>query len=94
MEAFCQRWGVSEVRLFGSVLRHDFRADSDVDVLLSFGPDVRHGLLARERMRADLSRLFGRRIDLVNRASLDVSRDARRRREIVQSARVVHVAGR
>jgi len=35
---FCQRWQVNEFSLFGSVLRDDFRTDSDVDVLVSFNP--------------------------------------------------------
>ncbi len=90
--AFCERWGVRELALFGSSVREDFRADSDVDVLVRLSPDVRHGLFDFERMRSELSGLFGRRVDLVNRASLDLSRGARRKREIVNSARVVHVA--
>ncbi len=89
---FCERWGVHELALFGSAVREDFRADSDVDVLVKLAPGVRHGLFDWERMRADLSRLFGRRVDLVNRASLEVSRGARRKREIIESARVIHVA--
>ena len=36
---FCQRWHITEFALFGSVLREDFRPDSDVDVLLTFSPD-------------------------------------------------------
>jgi predicted nucleotidyltransferase len=35
---FCKRWQVNEFSLFGSVLRDDFRPDSDVDVLVSFNP--------------------------------------------------------
>jgi predicted nucleotidyltransferase len=37
---FCRRWKITELALFGSVLREDFRADSDVDVLVTFAPDA------------------------------------------------------
>ncbi len=39
IEHFCRRWKISEFSLFGSVLREDFRPDSDVDVLVSFEPE-------------------------------------------------------
>ena len=39
IESFCQRWKIKEFALFGSVLREDFRADSDIDVLVSFAPE-------------------------------------------------------
>ena len=37
--SFCHRWKITEFALFGSILRDDFRSDSDVDVLVSFAPD-------------------------------------------------------
>src|SRR5713226_5050486 len=45
VESFCRRWGVTELELFGSAIRDDFRADSDVDVLASFADDRRPTLL-------------------------------------------------
>ncbi|MGL5059179.1 MAG: nucleotidyltransferase family protein [Microcoleus sp.] len=36
---FCQRWNIIELALFGSILRDDFRSDSDIDILASFSPD-------------------------------------------------------
>lgn len=39
--SFCQRWKITEFALFGSILRDDFRQDSDVDVLISFGSDAK-----------------------------------------------------
>jgi hypothetical protein len=41
---FCQRWQIIEFALFGSILRDDFRPDSDIDVLLTFSPDSRWSL--------------------------------------------------
>ena len=65
---FCRRWGVVELALFGSVLRDDFRADSDVDVLVTLGPA---GISLDDWivMRDELTLLFGREVDLVDRAS-------------------------
>ena len=55
----CRRYGVAELALFGSVLRDDFRADSDVDVLVSFGSEAHPSLLELVELREDLKDLFG-----------------------------------
>lgn len=87
LAAFCQRWGVSELAVFGSALRLDFGPHSDVDVLVSFAPGVRHGLFDLARMRRELEELFGRPVDLVTRRSIEASRNPIRRRSILESAR-------
>jgi predicted nucleotidyltransferase len=66
----CRRWHVAQLALFGSVLRADFRDDSDVDVLVAFKPEARIGLLALARMERELSELLRRRVDLVTRGGL------------------------
>lgn len=40
IEGFCRRWKIAELALVGSALREDFRSDSDVDILVSFGEDA------------------------------------------------------
>ena len=45
IEDFCRRWKIAEFSLFGSVLREDFGPNSDVDVLVSFSPDIPWSLL-------------------------------------------------
>ena len=50
IEAFCRKWKIREFALFGSVLRDDFRPDSDVDVLVEFASDARHSLFDRMDM--------------------------------------------
>lgn len=62
---FCEEHGIQELSLFGSVLREDFRGDSDVDVLVQFDPDARMGLLEYCRILEELEALFGRKVDLV-----------------------------
>lgn len=60
---FCQRNHIRRLALFGSVLRDDFRPDSDVDVLVEFEPGHVPGLrfFALEQ---ELSRILGRKVDL------------------------------
>lgn len=62
---FCRRNQIRSLSLFGSVLRPDFRAESDVDLLVEFEPDAQVGLLALSRLRRELSELLGRPVDLV-----------------------------
>ena len=60
---FCRRHHIRRLAFFGSVLREDFRADSDVDVLVEFEPDRVPGL-AFFAMQDELSRILGRQVDL------------------------------
>jgi predicted nucleotidyltransferase len=90
---FCRKWGISEFALFGSVLRDDFRPDSDVDVLVRFAPDARWGLLDICRMEDELCAMFGRGIDLVTRDAVEQSENYIRRRAVLSSLEVIHAAG-
>jgi len=90
---FCKRWNISEFALFGSVLRADFRPDSDVDVLVSFTPEARITLFDMTRMQEELKGIFGREVDLVSKRGLENSRNYLRRKQILDSAQVIHVAG-
>jgi predicted nucleotidyltransferase len=67
---FCRRHQVRRLALFGSVLRDDFRPDSDVDVLVEFAPDAHAGLFEMARMEDELAELIGRRVDLRTAAEL------------------------
>ena len=86
LAAFCDRWRVASLELFGSVLRHDFRPDSDVDVLVSFQPDANWGLLDHAAMEEELAGLFGRPVDLVSRRAVERSANSIRRASILESA--------
>ena len=70
VEAFCRKHGLRKLSLFGSVLRDDFRPDSDVDVLVEFREGVRAGYLTMAAMERELSQLLGRRVDLRTPAEL------------------------
>ena len=90
--AFCQRWQISEFALFGSVLREDFRPDSDVDVLVTFAPNVHWGLTETIQMQDELESLFGRKVDFIIKSAIERSQNWMRKQHILQSAQVLYVA--
>ena len=75
------------------MLRDDFRPDSDVDVLVSFAQDARCGLFELVRMKAELAAILGRRVDLIERKTIEQSENYIRRRQILQTEEPVYVAG-
>ncbi|GLI38518.1 nucleotidyltransferase family protein [Geobacter hydrogenophilus] len=89
---FCQKWKITEFSLFGSVLRDDFRPDSDVDVLISFAPDAAWSLLDHVEMQDELQLIFGRKVDLVSRKGIERSRNELRRKAILESAEIFYEA--
>lgn len=64
LDIVCERHGIAKLSLFGSVLRDDFGADSDVDVLVEFEPETRVSYFTLGGLQQDLSDLFGRHVDL------------------------------
>ena len=92
LAAFCARWRVTEVALFGSVLRDDFGPDSDVDVLVRFEPDARHTLLDLAEMENELTSPLGRKADLVARDAVEGSPNYIRRGAILRSAQTIYAA--
>ncbi|MEM9447295.1 MAG: nucleotidyltransferase domain-containing protein [Cyanobacteria bacterium P01_E01_bin.6] len=92
LEEFCQRWDIAELSLFGSVLRNDFRSDSDIDILISYFPGKGKGLLALVRIKNELETLSGREVDVMTKQSIEQSRNELRRREILGKAQVIYVA--
>ncbi len=79
--------------MFGSILRNDFRPDSDIDVLVKFEPETRRGLLDMAQMREELMELFGREVDLVSKRAIKQSHNWIRRKNILGTAQVIYVAG-
>jgi predicted nucleotidyltransferase len=87
---FCQKWQVTEFALFGSVLRDDFRPDSDIDVMVQFHPDARPKFSTLDQMETELKTIFHRDVDLITRQGIEASRNYLRRREILSSAQVIY----
>ena len=88
--AFCRRHGIRKLAFFGSVLREDFRPESDIDVLVEFEPEVDRQLTYFRMARAqlELEQLLGRAVEL----SLANALDHRLRDEILQTAEVQYDA--
>ena len=89
---FCRKWRIAELALFGSVLRDDFGPESDVDVLVRFEKPVRWDLFDIMHMEGELAAIFGRKVDLIDRAAVEESKNYIRRRAILGSARTVYAA--
>ena len=87
---FCRRWKISELSLFGSVLRDDFRPNSDIDAIVTYSPDAEWSLLDHIEMEGELASLFGRAVDLVTRRAVEQSHNWIRRKGILDSAQVVY----
>lgn len=82
---FCQRHHIRKLSFFGSVLREDFNAHSDVDVLVEFDPEHTPGLISLAKMEIELSDILeGRAVDL--RTPDDLSRYFRD--EVIKGAEV------
>ncbi len=89
IDEFCRKWKIKEFSLFGSVLREDFRADSDVDVLVEFLPEAPWSLLDWVEMIDELKLIFGREVDLTSKAGL---RNPFRRHVIMTTREIVYAA--
>jgi uncharacterized protein len=86
LEAFCRRWRIAELRVFGSALRDDFRPDSDFDLLVKFASEADWSLLDHVAMEEELSGIVGRKVDLVSQREIERSSNWIRRRAILESA--------
>ena len=89
---FCKKWKIHEFAFFGSVLRDDFRPDSDIDVLVTFEEDARHTLFDLVHMQDELKQIFGRDVDIVSRRGIESSRNHIRRDAILNSAEAIYAA--
>ena len=89
IEAFCQRWGLLELTLYGSVVRDDFQSGSDVDVLVKLNPRREYGPWDWIEMIDELQELFGRRVDLTSHRILE---NPFRRQTILRDMQVIYAA--
>ena len=89
LAAFCRKWRIRELSLFGSALRDDFGPESDLDFLVSFEPGAGWDLWDLVTIREDLISIVGRDVDMVVKEAL---RNPYRRKEILSNREVIHVA--
>ncbi|NJM66637.1 MAG: DNA polymerase subunit beta [Acaryochloris sp. RU_4_1] len=90
IQAFCQRWQIAELSVFGSILRDDFDVNSDVDFLYVLKPNTRWSWRDLLQAEAELAQLLDRKVDLVGKISIEQSRNWLRKRNILSSTKVVY----
>jgi predicted nucleotidyltransferase len=84
---FCKKWKIIRMALFGSVLRDDFRSDSDVDVMVSFISESQWSLFDIVDMKLELENMFKRDVDIVEEGTI---RNPIKRRCIYENLEVVY----
>jgi len=89
---FCLRHHIRRLGIFGSVLREDFKPDSDVDVLVDFEAGHSISMFEIIDIEQKLSELLERKVDLVERRAVEKSENYIRRRHILQSVETIYVA--
>lgn len=90
--AFCQRWKIRELAVFGSVLRDDFSPQSDIDILVTFADDADWSLFDHVRMEQELESLLNRKVDLLTKSAVEQSTNPIRRNSILRTARTLIAA--
>ena len=89
LAAFCRKWKIRELSIFGSALRDDFGRESDLDFLVSFEPETEFDLFDLVDMKDELEARYGRPVDLVEKEAL---RNPWRKREILRTCEVLYAA--
>jgi uncharacterized protein len=92
LKALCRKWRIRRVAVFGSALSGELRPDSDIDLLVDFEPDEQWSLMDLVRAEEEFGSLFNRRVELVDRKSLQRSSNWIRRDAIFETAEVIYAA--
>jgi hypothetical protein len=90
LSQICQQWQITELALFGSVLREDFRSDSDIDVLVSFADNAKITFFDLDTIENQLTQLFNRPVDLVTKKAIQTSHNWIRRQNILNYSQVIY----
>lgn len=90
LAAFCRRWHIAKLEVFGSLLRDDFNDQSDVDFLVSFETGKSPAGMDWFEIQEELAQLVGRKVDLLERRVVEQSRNLYRRQHILREATAVH----
>lgn len=93
IRTFRRRWKIRELAVFGSILRDDFRPDSDIDFLAEYEDDAEWDLLDHMDMEDELARIVGRNVDLLTRYSVETSENPFLQRQILSTAEPIIARG-
>jgi predicted nucleotidyltransferase len=87
---FCRQWKIKRLAIFGSAAKGKLLPASDIDLLVTFSQDADWTMFDHYTMEEELSRLFGRDVDLVNLRAVEENPNPISRREILNSARQIY----
>ncbi|MGB7337342.1 MAG: nucleotidyltransferase domain-containing protein [Phototrophicaceae bacterium] len=90
IKSICEKWSIIELAFFGSVLRDDFSDTSDIDILVRFDEPVKLTFSDWDTMERELSDSFGRKVDLVDRKTVETSANYLRKHAILNDAQVIY----
>ncbi len=90
---FCQQNQIQELSVFGSVLREDFNKTSDIDFLVVFNPKIKLSLMDLVSIQYQLEDKIGRKVDLVEKRSIEKSHNWIRRQNILDTAIIIYESG-
>jgi uncharacterized protein len=87
---FCQKWKITELAIFGSILRDDFNEQSDIDFLVKFSPETKLLLEDIDNIEQELKAMTGRSIDFIFKKNLEKSANWIRKKNILETAEVIY----
>ncbi|MCW6034761.1 nucleotidyltransferase domain-containing protein [Spirulina subsalsa FACHB-351] len=90
IEIFCQRWQIAQLSVFGSILRDDFNNDSDVDFVYVLKPNIQWRLVDLMGAEEELEKLLCRKVDLVNKSTVEQNHNWLRKQNILSSSQVIY----
>ena len=89
---FCRQWKIERLAIFGSAAKGELLPASDIDLLVTFSQDADWTMFDHFTMEEELSRLFGRDVDLISLRAVKENPNPISRREILNSARQIYAA--
>ena len=87
---FCRKWKIKELSVFGSILREDFRPESDIDFLVTYDRNATWDLYDAQLIREELAGVVGRSVDLISRSAIERSDNRFVKKEVLSTAESVY----
>ena len=91
LREFCQQNKITELSVFGSILREDFNLHSDMDLLVKFDPNAHISLMDMIKIENELKIFLKRNIDLVSKKAIENSKNWIRRQNILNNTEIIYV---
>ena len=94
LQSFCEQFPIVELAFFGSVLRNDFQPSSDIDILIRIVPEAHFSLMDLVGLSYKFEEMLDRKVDLIEKDSVEKSPNWLRRQEILNNYYVIYESGR